>query len=70
MNSTLAEVIAAGHTFFVFLKDAFPVNCLKAVQNVAEVVRIFWYHPLAASFLSVCRHVLLSLSSQLLFTLL
>ncbi|RMG68713.1 MAG: hypothetical protein D6715_01530 [Calditrichaeota bacterium] len=33
--------IAAGHTFFIFLKNAFPINVLNAVKMVPEVCRIF-----------------------------
>ncbi len=36
-----ASQLAAGHSFVVFLKDAFPINVLNAVQNVPEVCRIF-----------------------------
>jgi len=35
-----ASELAAGHSFVVFLKDAFPINVLNAVQNVPEVCRI------------------------------
>lgn len=33
--------IGAGHTFVVFLKNAYPVNVLNAVKGVSEVCRIF-----------------------------
>ncbi|MCD6383880.1 MAG: adenosine-specific kinase [Thermoplasmata archaeon] len=36
-----AERIAAGHTFIVFLKDAYPINVLNAIKRVPEVVNIF-----------------------------
>lgn len=36
-----AKAIGAGHSFIVFLKDAFPVNVLPAVRGVSEVCRIF-----------------------------
>jgi adenosine/AMP kinase len=37
-----ALTIAAGHSFIVFLGEGyFPINVLKAVQDVTEVVRIF-----------------------------
>ncbi len=36
-----AQAIGAGHTFIIFLGNAFPVNVLNAVKNVPEVVRIF-----------------------------
>lgn len=37
-----AQQIAAGHSFILFLGEGFyPINVLKAVQNVTEVVRIF-----------------------------
>jgi adenosine/AMP kinase len=36
-----ALALGAGHTFILFLRDAFPINVLKAVQAVPEVVGIF-----------------------------
>ena len=36
-----AQKIGCGHSFIIFLKDAFPINVLKSVQNVAEIVNIF-----------------------------
>src|SRR5438105_662573 len=33
--------IAAGHTFIVMFKNAFPINVLNAVKNVNEVARIY-----------------------------
>jgi len=36
-----ALVIGAGHSFIIFLENVFPINVLKAVQNVPEVCRIF-----------------------------
>ena len=33
--------IAAGHTFVILLKEAFPINVLNAVKSCAEVCRIF-----------------------------
>ncbi len=36
-----ALAIGAGHTFLVFLKDAYPVNVLRAIRDVPEVVTIF-----------------------------
>ena len=36
-----AERIAAGHSFIIFLKNAFPINVLNAVKNVPEVCRIY-----------------------------
>jgi adenosine/AMP kinase len=37
-----AQAIGAGHSFILFLGDGFyPINVLKAVQNVTEVVGIF-----------------------------
>jgi hypothetical protein len=39
---TNAQALAAGHSFIVFLGEGFfPINVLKAVQNVPEVARIF-----------------------------
>lgn len=36
-----AEKIGAGHTFIVFLKDAFPINVLRSLTNVPEIVGLF-----------------------------
>jgi adenosine/AMP kinase len=33
--------IAAGHTFIVFLKDAYPINVLNAIKNLPEVCSIY-----------------------------
>jgi len=33
--------LSAGHTFILFMKDAFPINVLKEIKNVPEVCRIF-----------------------------
>jgi len=33
--------LSAGHSFILFMKDAFPINVLKEIKNVPEVVRIF-----------------------------
>ncbi len=36
-----ALAIGAGHTFLVFLRNAYPVNLLRAIRDVPEVVTIF-----------------------------
>jgi hypothetical protein len=36
-----AYAVSAGHSFFVFLKNAFPINVLNAIKMVPEVCRIF-----------------------------
>jgi adenosine/AMP kinase len=36
-----ALAIGAGHSFLIFLGNAFPINVLNAVKNVPEVCRIF-----------------------------
>ncbi|TRZ50557.1 hypothetical protein D4Q80_00090 [bacterium] len=33
--------IGAGHTFIVFLKEAYPINVLNAVKNIPEVCNIY-----------------------------
>ena len=33
--------IGCGHSFIIYLKNAFPINFLPAIKNVPEVVRIF-----------------------------
>jgi len=36
-----ARAIGAGHSFILFLKDAFPINVMHAIKRVPEVCRIF-----------------------------
>ena len=36
-----ALAIGAGHSFIVFLRDAFPVNVLNAIKQVPEVCHIY-----------------------------
>ncbi len=36
-----AQAVGAGHTFFVFLKNVFPINVLNAVKACPEVCRVF-----------------------------
>jgi adenosine/AMP kinase len=36
-----AMSVGAGHSFFILLKDAFPINILNAVKSCSEVCRIF-----------------------------
>jgi hypothetical protein len=36
-----ARAIGAGHSFFIVLGNAYPINVLAAVRNVAEVCSIF-----------------------------
>ena len=36
-----AMALAAGHTFIVFIENAFPVNVLRAIKQVPEVCGIF-----------------------------
>lgn len=33
--------LGAGHTFIIFMKDAFPINVLRSIKQVPEVCRIF-----------------------------
>ncbi len=35
------EQVAAGHTFIIIMKEAFPINVLNAVKDCPEVCRIF-----------------------------
>jgi adenosine/AMP kinase len=35
------KAVGAGHTFFIFLENAFPINVMTAVKLVPEVVCIF-----------------------------
>jgi len=36
-----AKKIGAGHSLFIFLKNAYPVNVLNRLKNVSEIARIF-----------------------------
>jgi len=36
-----AKNVASGHSLFVFLKNAYPVNVLNRLKNVSEITRIF-----------------------------
>jgi len=36
-----AYAIAAGHTFIILMRDAFPINVLNAIKNVPEVCGIY-----------------------------
>jgi adenosine/AMP kinase len=36
-----AKNIGAGHSFIIFLKNAYPINVLNAVKNCPEVCNIF-----------------------------
>jgi adenosine/AMP kinase len=33
--------ISAGHSFIIFLKDAFPINVLQSLRNVSELVTFY-----------------------------
>ena len=37
----MASHVGAGHSFFILIRDAFPINCLNAVKACPEVCRIF-----------------------------
>ena len=41
LSARNALAIGAGHTFVVFLKDAYPLNVLRAIRDTPEVVTIF-----------------------------
>ncbi len=41
MATDAAFDVACGHTFFVFLRDGYPINVLNQIKNVPEVCRIF-----------------------------
>ena len=36
-----AQRVGCGHTFFVFLENAYPINVLNAIKMIPEVVHIF-----------------------------
>jgi len=33
--------LASGHSFIIFLKDAYPINVLNAIKNIPEVCNIY-----------------------------
>ena len=39
--TTAAYDVACGHSFFVFMKQGFPINVLNRIKNVEEVCRIY-----------------------------
>lgn len=41
MASTAAFDVACGHSFFVYLRDGFPINVLQRVKSVDEVCRVY-----------------------------
>jgi adenosine/AMP kinase len=36
-----AQAIGAGHSFIIFLRDAFPINVLHAIRRVPEVCEVY-----------------------------
>lgn len=36
-----AMALSAGHSFIIFLENAFPINVLNIIKNVPEVCRVF-----------------------------
>jgi adenosine/AMP kinase len=36
-----AYALSAGHSFIVFMRDAYPINVLRAIKDVPEVCTIF-----------------------------
>ena len=36
-----AKMISAGHSFIILLKNAYPINIMKALKDVSEIVNIF-----------------------------
>lgn len=36
-----ANLIGAGHSFIIFMKDCFPLNVLNAIKNIPEVCNIY-----------------------------
>jgi hypothetical protein len=41
MAQGAALEVGAGHTFFIFMKNAYPINVLNAVKNIPEVCAIY-----------------------------
>jgi len=36
-----AKKVATGHSLFIFLKNAFPINVLNRIRNLSEMVNIY-----------------------------
>ena len=41
MAAKAAFDVACGHTFFIYMRDAYPINVLNQIKQVPEVCRIF-----------------------------
>lgn len=41
MAQEAALKVGCGHTFFIYLRDSFPINVTGRIKDVEEVVRIF-----------------------------
>lgn len=41
LASKNALELASGHSFIIFLKDAYPINVLNAIKNIPEVCSIY-----------------------------
>jgi len=41
LAATNALAVGAGHFFIVFLKDAYPLNLLRALRDVPEIVNLY-----------------------------
>ena len=41
MAAQAAFDVGCGHSFFIFLREGFPINVLNQIKNVPEVCRIF-----------------------------
>lgn len=41
LASRNALELASGHSFIIFLKDAYPINVLNAIKNIPEVCSIY-----------------------------
>jgi len=41
LASSNCLAIGAGHSFIIFMRDAFPINVLNAIKNVPEVCSIY-----------------------------
>jgi uncharacterized protein len=36
-----AQAVAAGHTFYLLIRDAYPINLLNAIKQCPEVAQVF-----------------------------
>ncbi len=41
LSTENAKKVGTGHSLFIFLKNAFPINVLNQIKNISEIVNIY-----------------------------